>query len=258
MTSLDNDNSTSTIPDSYPHLLSRSNSSSSVCSRLSGTLSQDSDATLAPSPLPHAVSRNHIVYMSSHSHYHFPVHSRIPDRPLIDRVTNEWRSDPRYKEIYDNYEEDEYGQFVISDVRYRRRRWPIGLPRRPHKLLALYFLFLFTLIYVYSSWIKPAMEETDRYDMSIHQSIKYNRKFGSNARPEFTDIVQLQYLDSRNLPGATSSSPKRLIFIGDVQGCKTECKPLILYQEYVSQRYSACSTSKGRIRCIDRPYHLYR
>jgi hypothetical protein len=175
--------------------------------------------------------------MSSRSHYHFPIHSRIPDRPLIDRVTNEWRSNPKYKEFYDKYDEDEYGQFVMSDLRYRRRRCPISLPRRPQKLLILYFVFLFILVCVYAGWVKPALEESERYQMSIHESIAYNRKFGSNARPEFTDMVQIQYLDSKHVPGASSSSPKRLIFIGDVHGCKAECKNSnFLVKKHVSHK----------------------
>jgi hypothetical protein len=46
--------------------------------------------------------------------------------------------------------------------------------------------------------------------------------FGINVRPEFAGLLQVQYLDSKLVPGATHGSPKRLIVVGDVHGCKAE------------------------------------
>jgi len=158
-----------------------------------------------------------------------PLHSRIPDKPLIDRVTNEWRSDPKYRDFYDKYEEDDYGQFAIPAHKFTssRRLCPLGLPRRPQRLLACYVLFLIFMFYIWHSWVKPTIDATDRYDLSIYRSQVYGTKFGQNARPDFSDMIQLQHLESKNVPGATSKSPKRLIFIGDVHGCKVELLALL-------------------------------
>jgi hypothetical protein len=52
--------------------------------------------------------------------------------------------------------------------------------------------------------------------------------FGSNVMPQFDDIVQIRTLDAELVPspsagaGVESSGRKRLIFVGDVHGCKAE------------------------------------
>lgn len=214
------DNSTSSSGSFSRYKSSSSTRSDHTASR---PASRASDVTLVPSPPAFYSPRSSSLgYMHPYSHHHIPLHSRLPDRPLIERVTNEWRTDPKYQEFYDKYEEDDYGQFVMSDFRYRRRRCPITCPRRPHKVLALYLLFIASILYIFHHWVRPSFQDVDKYDLSISQAKAYNRQFGANARPEFVDMVQLQYLDSRHIPGATSSSPQRLIFIGDVHGCKTE------------------------------------
>lgn len=52
--------------------------------------------------------------------------------------------------------------------------------------------------------------------------------FGANALPRFDNIVQLRTLEPSLLPGEVTSESdehggRRLIFIGDVHGCKDEC-----------------------------------
>lgn len=52
--------------------------------------------------------------------------------------------------------------------------------------------------------------------------------FGSNALPGFSDMAHIQTLDARLLPGEKKAwfrrSKRRLIIVGDVHGCKDECK----------------------------------
>ena len=53
--------------------------------------------------------------------------------------------------------------------------------------------------------------------------------FGVNSLPRFTDLVKIGNLDPSLLPadlavtGEENSGKKRLIFVGDVHGCKSEC-----------------------------------
>jgi hypothetical protein len=148
---------------------------------------------------------------------------RIPDRPLIDRVTNEWQKNPKYHDIGDAYSEDEYGQFVYSGKPQRLWCCPFGLPRRPRRLLALYVIFLVTALWVWRYLLKPNMDHDFMLDMSMQSALnRGNKDFGINARPQFADMVQLRHLDSKYLPGATHSGISRLVIVGDVHGCKAE------------------------------------
>jgi hypothetical protein len=207
---------------------SPTSSTSSQSSDHSRPQSDTSDATLIASPASPSFtnsSSDSLGYMPAYYKTKFPVHSRIPDRPLIDQVTNEWRTNPKYIDFYDAYDEDDYGQLYKVKGALRRRRCPIALPRRPQRLVVVYF---FILLILYSFWrffIRSSIDTEEQYkwDVFDYQSQLQGRRFGSNARPEFTDMTQIQYLDSRHVPGASSRSPKRLIFIGDVHGCKSEC-----------------------------------
>lgn len=208
----------------------KSTSSNSSRDSSSSTLYSDtaSDTTLAAD----SPSMGPLSNQFRHPRKSPPIHSRIPDKPLIERVTNEWRSNPKYTDFYDRHKEDDYGQFVMTDhPRHKSRYCPIRLPRKPQRLLALYFGFLFCMFILWRSWIKPSLDETDRLDTSIYNAAIYGKKFGSNARPEFSDMIQVQYMDSRHIPGHSSASPKRIIFIGDVHGCKAECKYLNPYYD---------------------------
>jgi hypothetical protein len=207
--------------DETPPSLQRYKSASSHSSRESNssTLYSDaaSDATLTN--YPPSMSNQY-----RHPRKSPPTHSRIPDGPLIDRVTNEWRSNPKYNDFYERYQENEYGQFVMTDdPRHKSRICPVRIPRKPQRLLGVYVGFLIFIFVLWRSWIKPRLDENDRLNLSVYQTAVYGKKFGTNARPEFIDMIQVQYMDSRNIPGASSVSPKRIIFIGDVHGCKTEC-----------------------------------
>lgn len=204
--------------------LQRYKSASSNSSResSSSTLYSDtlSDATL----IVHSPSMGPLSNQFRHPRKSPPLHSRIPDRPLIERVTNEWRSNPKYNDFYSRRQEDEYGQFVMTDdPRHKSRICPVRIPRKPQRLLAIYLGFLLSCFLIWKSWIKPTLDQNDRLDRSVYHAAVYGKKFGTNARPEFIDMIQVQYMDSRYIPGASSASPKRIIFIGDVHGCKTEC-----------------------------------
>jgi hypothetical protein len=150
---------------------------------------------------------------------------RIPDRPLIEHVTNEWQKNPKYQYIGGHYGEDEYGQFISSGKPQRLWCCPFGLPRRPRRLLALYVTFMLTALCAWRYLLKPNMDHDYQLDMSMKSAfLRDHTEFGVNARPQFADMIQVRHLDSKYLPGATHSGITRLIVVGDVHGCKTERK----------------------------------
>jgi hypothetical protein len=70
------------------------------------------------------------------------------------------------------------------------------------------------------------MEEERRLDEAMAASEKKGMMFGSNVRPSFTDMVQVNDLPSNLVPGGEGGDGRRLIFVGDVHGCKEERKCL--------------------------------
>jgi hypothetical protein len=84
--------------------------------------SQASDATLVSSPTgtkfpksdhsPPMYPPPQRYWHQNPTSYHPPsaYASRLPPRPLIDRVTNEWQTNPKYHDLYqDDHSDDEFG-----------------------------------------------------------------------------------------------------------------------------------------------------
>jgi hypothetical protein len=169
-------------------------------------------------------------------HYYPKPFTQIPDKPLIEMVTNEWRNNRAFKDHYEkDLEEDEYGQFIMSDkdASGSMFRCP-RMPRRNCKYILAYAIVIISALYFWMEYLKPSMEEEDLLDTSLYQSNP--RPFGSNVRPEFTGMIQVQYLDSHYLPGATHASRKRLVVVGDVHGCKEERKAYLGLGGYAKSR----------------------
>jgi hypothetical protein len=169
---------------------------------------------------------------------------QVPDRPLIERVTNRWQSDPKYKDLYhgDYDDDDDYAQFMSEqDESLPICSWPRRMPRRALRYLFVYLTFLLCVYSFWHFWFHPAMEVDDDFDRGMSQSSRESGAFGINVRPEFADMLQVQYLDSKFVPGATHGSRKRLVVVGDVHGCKDERKLLLLLTPVVSYTYASRS-----------------
>jgi hypothetical protein len=155
-------------------------------------------------------------------HYHYPPNQR----PLIDLVTNEWATNPKYIDHFSDYSDDDYG-YQASDP--EKDDWPewaqnlarIRVPRRVQRWLLIYFLFLIFCWFGWLYWLQPAWQEEKVLDESLVSATMKGNTFGSNIRPAFTDMVHVRTLDARLIPGVTQEK-RRLVFVGDVHGCKDE------------------------------------
>lgn len=80
--------------------------------------------------------------------------------------------------------------------------------------------------------LSPALEERGNLQHSLDPTkADVGGWFGSNSVPRFDDLTQIASLDPALVPGAEtqgsksgSRSQKRLIVVGDVHGCKEECR----------------------------------
>ena len=142
-----------------------------------------------------------------------------PRRPLIDLVKNEWRTNPKY------------GQSLLSDHGgHSRRRGPpdcgqiVTAPRLRRYLIS--FLLLGLVLWGYWKWwFRPRWAEHLLLNDSLNERIKGGEGwYGGNVRPTFTDLIQLQTLHKSLVPSRHDRT--RLIVVGDVHGCKDECKQL--------------------------------
>jgi hypothetical protein len=147
-------------------------------------------------------------------------------RPLIDYCTNEWKVRPYQEKDQDlefEDDEEEWYEYCLDCLRSRKTR-------RCALLTTVLFVFL---VYLYST-IKPRTEE----DQMLTESLKlrdpmaptrvFTGVFGNNVRPSFSDMIHLKTLDERHIPGKhDKKNAARLIFVGDIHGCKEELQALL-------------------------------
>jgi hypothetical protein len=160
----------------------------------------------------------------------------VDRRPLIDFVTNEWQKNTHTQSSsyraasFDS--EDSYSYYATDKERelydapilpeWARRILRIQVPRRVQRYLGGYVLFLFAVWFWWSYWLAPAWAHEKLLDESaVIANGRKGQAFGVNMRPTFADMIHLQELDASLLPSA-SSPERRLVFVGDVHGCKDE------------------------------------
>lgn len=91
---------------------------------------------------------------------------------------------------------------------------------------------LFLLIRIIGPFV---MEETAVWNsLNVNTTTSTNGVFGTNIRPHFPNMIHLQDLDPALLPGSSKGThhkddekKKRLVFIGDIHGCKDELEDLL-------------------------------
>lgn len=79
--------------------------------------------------------------------------------------------------------------------------------------------------------LSPRLRESSLLDHALDppSRVETNELFGANSMPSFDDLTLLQHLDPALVPGDLSAESgvknhKRLIVVGDVHGCKDECR----------------------------------
>jgi len=161
----------------------------------------------------------------SHPAKEFP--SRIyQGRPLIDFVTNDWRTDSRYREDIYAFDESESLYRRVEDDYWVHPRWKnmVSYKRVPRRVQRYLLIYVALLIATWVSWtwfIQPDWEKNKELERQLN--VKPTSVFGSNMRPEFPDMTQVKTLDSALLPSKHQLA-QRLVVVGDVHGCKAERK----------------------------------
>ena len=153
-------------------------------------------------------SRREKGYPTS-THDAYAYHHTQRGRPLLDRVTNQWRisaSSPASPAA------PSFSQ-LITAPRFRR----------------YILMFLLVVVLPWTSWRSYGRPRWDEYRLlneALDESLRSTSPwYGLNMRPAFLNMTHLQVLDSSRLP--QRDGEKRLVFVGNVHGCYDECEPFL-------------------------------
>ncbi|KAL8716973.1 MAG: hypothetical protein Q9225_005745 [Loekoesia sp. 1 TL-2023] len=154
--------------------------------------------------------------ISNHNAYAYQYHQ--PRRPLVDYVTNQWRTTASSPPFSPTSPTVPSLSRIIAAPRFRR----------------YLMIILIVLLLPWSSWKwygRPRWEEHKLLNDALDEKLRTGSTwYGLNLRPAFKDMIQLQTLDSSQLPQVDGK--RRLIFVGDVHGCYDELQTLLTEVKY--------------------------
>jgi hypothetical protein len=149
-------------------------------------------------------------------------HAQNRPPPLIDLI-------PDNRDDLDVSDEEEgfYGReddFLIPPKWHTAiSRTTDRIPRRVKRYSLVYLAT--TLLFLISWWAylgpRHAAHKQELHDMDNTPAMHY----GSNVRPEFKGMIQVSDMDEQHLP--MKHKHNRLVFVGDVHGCREELEHLL-------------------------------
>jgi hypothetical protein len=165
-----------------------------------------------------------------------PFTSSSSRRPLVEYCTNEWARDEKIPlstvpslAIFDEGDQwyDKYLDYL--DNFYDSCHVIVTAPKFRRLALAL----VSTILIGWTAWTyflgpfleeeRAALETFNTYNANVSSML-----YGTNARPHLAGLIQTKDLDSTLLPGGPEAGKaRRLVFIGDIHGCKHELQVLL-------------------------------
>lgn len=158
-----------------------------------------------------------------------PTQTHTPAQPmLIDRVTNAWRDEKSNHLI--SLDDDEEPDFfdadggccdLESDKAWPNRAHHVVTNKTARRAMLLYIAIAALLFLAWHRYVRPAWRENSMYMDGLEAA---EGSFGAQMTGQFKDLVQVQNLHKKHLPGGKhdEEGKRRLIFVGDIHGCKTE------------------------------------
>ncbi|CAK1364921.1 unnamed protein product [Cercospora beticola] len=156
-------------------------------------------------------------------------HAGAEKRPLIDQVTNPWQQEKR--PTSDDTEDDDEREFGCCDLENDRScpntARKLVASRRARRMFALLLLFSLAAYYAWTRYLQPIVEEEWAYKEGFMS--QDNGTYGIARGGHDRDLVRIKSLDPAFLPGgpADPEGERRLVFIGDIHGCKKELLKLL-------------------------------
>ena len=169
--------------------------------------------------------------------------AQLRRKPLVEYCTKEWSSNPKH--AFPPSQSSDSDNEPIEEFCEPVDRWvnnTLAVIRAPRvcRLLVSVTLLTLSAVFLWTKVVEPWIleEKAARASLSRNTALSPGGSFGANARPRFPGVVQIADLDP-TLLADSSNRDRRLIFIGDIHGCKKELEKLL---------------AQGQVRCTDRSH----
>jgi len=169
------------------------------------------------------------------SDHHSPFQYHPDNRPLIDRVVNNWHYQEEKRSTAshydsDNDDDDEDRELIHccdldGDASFINLCHAFCINRKVRRAMLLIIIASFALFFLCSGYVLPAWRE----QQALVQGFDNPDSFGHHMPNKLSGITQLHQILPDHVPGGRSDpdGKRRLIFIGDIHGCKRELLDLL-------------------------------
>ncbi|KJX92670.1 hypothetical protein TI39_contig5832g00020 [Zymoseptoria brevis] len=167
-------------------------------------------------PLSQLQARLHAAATSPTGHTTCSPPFSAEEFPLIHQVDNKWQQNALTPADLEDHDQ------IICDN--------LSTTRRIRRLIAFTIFLVVATFYIFSQHVRPSMEEEWAYEQGFLDQT--NGTYGvAKAGKHYTDpdLTRMKRLDPALLPGGSGdeAGKRRLVFIGDVHGCKKELLKLL-------------------------------
>jgi hypothetical protein len=158
--------------------------------------------------------------MSDREYRDYRDYPHAQHRPLIDLIPAH-HDDVDVSDEEDDFYSKDSDQLIHPEWQALITKTSNRVPRKLQRCVVIALAVAFLFLVSWKAYFGPrhAAQLQELRDMDRTPAMSY----GSNVRPEFKGMVQVRDMDSQHLP----KEGKRLVFVGDVHGCKEELEHLL-------------------------------
>lgn len=180
-------------------------------------------------PLSHYIRSNNRDNRNNRNNRHNRYHYR-ESRPLIDQVSNAWKSEKSHGYTSDS-DDDEITELVHccdldTEESFLGAAAAISRTRRFRRGLLAFLIVVSGIWSIYRVFYKVPWEQDRILVQGFNEPLG---TFGMQEPPMFKGMTQIQELEAEYIPGGRhdQEGKRRLVFIGDIHGCKKELLKLL-------------------------------
>lgn len=156
---------------------------------------------------------------------------QLAQKPLIEQVSNQWQGE-KAKSPYESPSDQELREIGFCDLDEEGSCVNVSrgvvASRRFRRMIAYFLVFGLALYYLWSRFVQPRLDEEWAYKEGfvLQQNGTYGIAKGGDLDP---GLVRIKDLDRDLVPGGRKDpeGKRRLVFVGDVHGCKKELLKLL-------------------------------
>lgn len=182
--------------------------------------------------------------MPSHHASDYKYYNPPSQRPLVDFPTDEWEEKKHNRgyslssslvSVSDDANSDLFSHDCVRNsppqrlprwIRPVRRKTPV-IPHNTQRRVLLALLAMMLGCAGLAKWVWPAWQEACALNKAPHDANKADDTLdhGASAAVKSDSLIQVKKLDRAHLP--TAGARGRLVFVGDIHGCKHELLRLL-------------------------------